>query len=205
MRRRTPLHPGSTPAVPDRPGLIPLPVVRGATASLAVLLGAVVWNGSAWIILPLLVASGAAVLPSLGMATLSLLLLVVAYAVNMPAGSPWLLAFVAGLHALFVLYLLLLHLPLRGWVSLAALREVAASFLRIQAVAQPVAVLALFVGDAGSSLVAVLIGVAALSGWALWLVGPPGRRSSGAPVYQRGQRRAQDTTRTVPVRPESYR
>ncbi|MFJ6002673.1 hypothetical protein [Arthrobacter sp. NPDC092385] len=169
-----PARPGARPAVPDRRGLVPLSVLRGAAALTAVLLGAVVWNGSAWIILPVVVAAGAAVLPSIGLASLSLVLLVVAYAVNMPAGSPWLLVFVAGIHAVFLLYLLLLHLPLRGWISVAALRELGRSYLRSQAVAQPVAVLALLVDDAGSSLVAVVAGVAALGGWVLWLVGHPG-------------------------------
>lgn len=162
---------GGTPAVPDRSGLVPLWALRCATALIAVLLGAVVWNGSAWIILPVLAAAAAAVLPSIGLAALTLLLLVVAYAVNMPAGSPWLLVFVAGLHTVFILYLLLLHLPLRGWISGAALRELGGSLLRIQAVAQPVAVLALLVDDAGSSLPVVVAGVAALVGWCLWLVG----------------------------------
>ncbi|PPB50724.1 hypothetical protein C4K88_02280 [Arthrobacter pityocampae] len=159
-----------SPAVPDRRGLIPLWMVRSATALLAVLLGSIAWDGSVWIVLPLVVAVGAAVLPSVGVVTLSLLLLAVAYAVNVPAGSAWLLVFVAGLHAIFVLYLLLLQLPLRGWISTAALRSLALAFLRIQAVAQPVAVLALLVGDAGSSLPAVLVGVAALLTWAVWLV-----------------------------------
>ncbi|MDQ0735455.1 hypothetical protein [Arthrobacter agilis] len=157
-------------AVPDRGGLVPLALVRGATALAAGSLGALVWGGSAWIAVPLAVAVGAAVLPSIGLVFLALLLLVVAYAVNMPAGSPWLLAFVAGLHAVFVLYLLLLHLPLHGWISVAALRELALSFLRRQVVAQPVALLALLLGGAGSSLAVVLGGVAAFSGWALWLV-----------------------------------
>ncbi|WP_104165758.1 hypothetical protein [Arthrobacter sp. SX1312] len=165
--------PGS-PAVPDRRGLVPLWVVRSATALLAVLLGSIAWSGSLWIVLPVVVAVGAAVLPSIGVVALSLLLLVVAYAVNVPAGSPWLLVVVAGLHAVFILYLLLLHLPLRGWVSVAALRRLAVSFLRIQAVAQPVAVLALLLGDAGSSLPAVLAGVAALIAWAGWLIRRPG-------------------------------
>ncbi len=157
-------------AVPDRTGLVPLTLVRGATALIAAMLGTLVWQGSAWILVPVLVAVGAAVLPSIGLALLSLMLLVVAYAVNLPAGSPWLLVFVAGLHAVFVLYLLLVHLPLRGWISVAALRELARSFLRIQAVAQPVALLALLVGDAGSSLTVVVVGVAAFCCWALWLV-----------------------------------
>lgn len=174
MRLWRPARPAHVPAarvVPDRRGLVPLPVVRGGTALAAVLLGALVWSGSAWIILPVLVAAGAAVVPSIGMASLSLLLLVVAYAVNMPAGSPWLLVFVAGIHAVFLFYVLLLQLPLRGWISAAALRSVAVSFLRLQAVAQPVAVLALLVDDAGSSLVVVVMGAAALAGWALWLLG----------------------------------
>lgn len=158
-----------SPAVPDRRGLLPLWMVRSATALLAVLLGSIAWNGSVWIVLPVVVAAGAAVLPSVGVVTLSLLL-AVAYAVNVPAGSVWLLVFVAGLHAVFVLYLLLLQLPLRGWISIEALRSLALAFLRIQAVAQPVAVLALLVGDAGSSLPAVLVGVAALLAWAVWLV-----------------------------------
>ena len=173
MRPGRPARPGGRPAVPDRRGLVPLAVLRCAAALAAVLLGAIVWNGSAWIILPLVVAAGAAVLPSIGLASLSLVLLVVAYAVNMSAGSPWLLVFVAGIHAVFLLYLLLLHLPLRGWISVGALRELGRSYLRSQAVAQPVAVLALLVDDAGSSLVAVVAGVAALGGWALWLVGSP--------------------------------
>ncbi|MUK02164.1 hypothetical protein GM708_09630 [Vibrio cholerae] len=172
MKHRSPGRAAGNPVVPDRPGLVPLSLVRAGTALVAVLLGSVAWNGSGWIVLPLLVAAGAAVVPSLGMAMLSLLLLVVAYAVSMPAGSPWLFAFVAGLHALFVLYLLLLHLPLRGWISAAALRELVVSFLRIQAVAQPLAVLALLVDDAGSNLGWVLLGVTALAGWTLWLVRP---------------------------------
>ncbi len=180
------------PAVPDRDGLIPFTVLRSAAALIAVLLGAVVWNGSGWILLPALVAVGAAILPSIGLASLSLLLLVVAYAVNMPAGSPWLLVFVAGLHAVFLLYLLLVPLPLRGWISVAALRGLALAFLRIQAVAQPVAVLALLVDDAGSSLAAVLAGVAALVGWSLWLIGRPG----SATAVGRFRRR-----RTQPTRP----
>lgn len=158
-------------AVPDRGGLVPLAVVRGATALLAVLLGAVVWDGSAWIAVPVLVAVGAAVLPSIGFAFVSLMLLVVAYAVNLPAGSPWLPVFVAGLHAVFVLYLLLAHLPLRGWISVGALRGLARAFLRIQLVAQPVALLALLLGDAGSSLPVVVGGVAGFCCWVLWLVG----------------------------------
>lgn len=158
-------------AVPDRGGLVPLAMVRGATALLAVLLGAVVWDGSAWVAVPVLVAVGAAVLPSIGLAFLSLMLLVVAYSVNLPAGSPWLLVFVAGLHAVFVLYLLLAHLPLRGWISAGALRGLARAFLRIQLVAQPVALLALLLGDAGSSLPVVVVGVAGFCCWALWLVG----------------------------------
>ncbi len=174
------------PALPDRSGLVPLWTVRSATALAAVLLGAVVWNGSAWIILPVVVAAGAAVVPSIGLASLSLVLLVVAYAVNMPAGSPWLLAFVAGLHAVFVLYLLLLQLPLRGWISVLALRELALSYFRIQAVSQPIAVLALLVDDAGTSLAAVVGGVGALTAWALWLV----VRSGGAPGQEEGRRRA---------------
>lgn len=174
------------PARPDRSGLVPLWTVRSATALAAVLLGAVVWNGSAWILLPVVVAAGAAVVSSIGLVSLSLVLLVVAYAVNMPAGSPWLLAFVAGLHAVFVLYLLLLQLPLRGWISVLALRELALSYLRIQAVAQPVAVLALLVDDAGTSLVAVVAGVAALTAWALWLV----VRSGEAPVQEERPRPA---------------
>lgn len=156
---------------PDRTGLVPLITLRLLAALVALLLGAIVWNGSAWIAAPLLLVTAAAFLPSLGLVTLALLLLVVSYAVNMPAGSPWLLAFVAGLHAVFVLYLLLLHLPLKGWVSVAALAELTRSFLRIQLVAQPVALLALLVDDAGSSLAAVIVGVASLAGWALWLVG----------------------------------
>ncbi|MHA7238314.1 hypothetical protein [Arthrobacter sp. TMS1-12-1] len=159
-----------TPAVPGRSGLVPLWMVRCGTAVLAVLLGSIVWDESAWIILPVVVAAGAAILPSVGVVALSLLLLVVAYAVNVPAGSLWLPVFVAGLHAVFTLYVLLLHLPLRGWISSAALRRLAVSLLRIQAVAQPVAVLALLVGDAGSSLPLVVIGVAALITWAAWLV-----------------------------------
>ncbi|MFC3299736.1 hypothetical protein FJV46_11175 [Arthrobacter agilis] len=157
-------------AVPDRPGMVPLWLVRGATALLAVLLGAVVWNGSAWIVLPALLAVGAALLPSIGLASVTLLLLIVAYAVNMPAGSPWLLAFVAGLHALLVLYLLLVRLPLHGWISRSALVRIGVSFARVQILAQPLAVLALILGDAGSSLVVVVAGVVAVIGWALWLV-----------------------------------
>lgn len=192
MRSRRPAGSAVAPAVPDRDGLIPFTVLRSAAALIAVLLGAVVWNGSGWVLLPALVAVGAAILPSIGLASLSLLLLVVAYAVNMPAGSPWLLVFVAGLHAVFLLYLLLVPLPLRGWISVAALRGIALAFLRIQAVAQPVAVLALLVDDAGSSLVAVLAGVAALVGWSLWLIGRPGP----APAVGRFLRR-----RTQPTRP----
>ncbi|MHA7207446.1 hypothetical protein [Arthrobacter sp. MDT1-65] len=165
---------GPDRAVPDRGGLVPLAAVRCATALVAVLLGSVVWSGSFWVVLPIVVAAGAALLPSIGLATLSLLLLVVAYAVNIPAGSPWLMVFVAGFHAVFVLYLLLLRLPLHGWISGAALRELARSFLSIQAVAQPVALLALLLGRDGSSLAVVAVGVAAFSAWALWLVG--GRR-----------------------------
>ncbi|WP_157365936.1 hypothetical protein [Arthrobacter sp. Leaf234] len=166
-----------TPAVPDRRGLVPLWTVRCAAALIAVLLGALVWNGSGWIVLPVVVAAGAAILPSIGLTVLTLLLLVVAYAVNMPAGSPWLLVFAAGLHAVFVLDLLLVHLPLRGWISLSALRLLGVSFLRVQAVAQPLAVLALLVDDAGSSLPLVLVGVAALVAWCCWLIGrrPPQR------------------------------
>ncbi|WP_104179025.1 hypothetical protein [Arthrobacter sp. B0490] len=175
MRLSRPVHtPGrgaTDRAVPDRGELVPLAAVRCATALVAVLLGTVVWSGSFWVVLPVVVAAGAAVLPSIGLVTLSLLLLAVAYAVNVPAGSPWLLVFVAGLHAVFVLYLLLLRLPLRGWISGAALRELAWSFLRIQAVAQPVALLALLLGGAGSSPGVVAVGVAAFSAWALWLVG----------------------------------
>ncbi|MHA7191009.1 hypothetical protein ACX80N_12035 [Arthrobacter sp. MDT2-16] len=152
-------------AVPDRGGLIPLTVVRAATALTAVLLGIVVWNGSVWVVVPVAVAAAAAVLPSIGLVFVSLLLLVVAYAVNMPAGSPWLLVFVAGLHAVFVLYVLLLHLPLRGWVSVAAVRELVRSFLRVQVMAQPIALLALWVGDAGQSLPVVAVGVAAFCWW----------------------------------------
>ncbi|MBG6223643.1 hypothetical protein IWX63_000191 [Arthrobacter sp. CAN_A2] len=176
-----PVRSAGSPAVPDRRGLVPLWAVRCATALLAVLLGSIAWSDSAWILLPVVVAAGAAVLPSVGVVSLSLLLLVVAYAVNVPAGSPWLLVFVAGLHAVFILYLLLLHLPLRGWISAAALRQLAVSFLRIQAGAQPVAVLALLVGRAGSSLVAVLVGVVALIAWAVWLIRRPGdlRGASG--------------------------
>ncbi len=157
-------------AVPDRRGLVPLWTIRCAAALTAVLLGGVVWDGSAWIALPLVVVAAAAILPWTGLVALSLLLLVVSYAVNMPPGWPWLLVFVAGLHALFVLYLLLLPLPLHGWISLLALRELALSYLRIQALAQPIAVLALLLDDAGSNLVVVIMGVAALSGWSLWLV-----------------------------------
>jgi hypothetical protein len=164
-------------AVPDRGGLVPLPVVRGTTALIAVLLGTLVWNGSVWVVLPVVVAAGAAFIASIGMVAVSLLLLVVAYAVNMPPGSPWLPVFVAGLHAVFLLYLLLLPLPLRGWISGAALRAIAWSFLRLQAVAQPVALLALLVDDAGSSVVAVLAGVGALVAWVLWLVGRPVRET----------------------------
>ncbi|WP_247826526.1 hypothetical protein [Arthrobacter antioxidans] len=175
MRRRAvPARTAGSPAVPDRRGLVPLWMVRSATALLAILLGSIAWSGSAWIVLPLVVAAGAAALRSVGVVSLSLLLLVVAYAVNVPAGSPWLLVFVAGLHAVFILYLLLLYLPLRGWISVAALRRLGVSFLRIQAVAQPVAVLALLVGDAGSSLPVVLAGVAALLTWAVWLLRRPG-------------------------------
>lgn len=162
---------GGTPAVPDRRGLVPLWAVRCAAGLIAVLLGALVWNGSGWIVLPVVVAAGAAILPSIGLTALTLLLLIVPYAVNMPAGSPWLLVFVAGLHAVFVLNLLLVHLPLRGWISQSALRLLGVSFLRLQAVAQPVAVLALLVDDAGSSLPVVLVGVAALVAWCCWLVG----------------------------------
>ena len=90
---------GGTPAVPDRRGLVPLWAVRCAAGLIAVLLGALVWNGSGWIVLPVVVAAGAAILPSIGLTALTLLLLIVPYAVNMPAGSPWLLVFVAGLHA----------------------------------------------------------------------------------------------------------
>lgn len=173
MRLQRRARSAGSPAVPDRRGLVPLWVVRSATALLAILLGSIAWSGSVWIVLPVVVAVGAAVLPSVGVVALSLLLLVVAYAVNVPAGSAWLLVFVAGLHAVFILYLLLLHVPLRGWVSVAALRRLARSFLRIQAMAQPVAVLALVLGDAGSSLPAVLAGVAALIAWAVWLVRRP--------------------------------
>ncbi|MHA7281760.1 hypothetical protein [Arthrobacter sp. TMS2-4] len=170
MRPERSARPAGSPAVPDRNGLVALWVIRSATALLAVLLGSIAWSGSAWIVLTIVVAAGAAVLPSVGLVTLSLLLLSIAYAVNVAEGSAWLLVFVAGLHAVFILYLLLLHLPLRGWISTAALRQLALSYLRIQAVAQPVAVLALLVGDAGSSLPVVLAGVAALLAWAVWLV-----------------------------------
>lgn len=167
-----------SPARPDRRGLVPLAAVRGATALIAVLLGAVVWNGSPWLVLPALVTVGAAFLPSLGLVALSLLLLVVSYAVNMPAGSPWLLAFVAGLHAVFVLYLLLLQVPARGWISVAALRALTASFFRIQLLAQPVALLALLVDDAGSSLPVVVTGVGALAAWVLWFLRRPDRENT---------------------------
>ncbi len=177
MKPRSSGHPAGNRVVPDRSGLVPLSLVRAVTALVAVLLGTVAWNGSGWIVLPLLVAAGAAVVPSLGMAMLTLLLLVAAYAVSLPAGSPWVFAFVAGLHALFVLYLLLLHLPLRGWISASALREVLVSFLRIQSVAQPAAILALLVDDAGSSVGWVLLGVVALVCWTIWLVRVDGRRT----------------------------
>ncbi|WP_298251503.1 hypothetical protein [uncultured Arthrobacter sp.] len=168
-------QPAGVRAVPDRRGLVPLWTLRCATALTAVLLGGVVWDGmawdgSAWIALPLLVVAAAAILPSTGLVALSLLLLVVSYAVNMPPGWPWLPVFVAGLHALFVLYLLLLPLPRHGWISLLALRELALSYLRIQALAQPIAVLALLIDDDGSNLAVVIMGVAALSSWSLWLV-----------------------------------
>lgn len=178
------------PAVPDRQGLVPLWLVRCATALAAVLLGGVVWNGSAWVLLPVVVAAGAAVAPSIGPVSLSLLLLVVAYAVNVPAGSLWLPVFVAGLHAVFVLYLLLLPLPLHGWISRTALAELGLSFLRIQAAAQPVAVLALLVDDAAPSLLAVLVGTAALAGWMLWLVlQPAGQRMRKGTGTTRGRTR----------------
>ncbi|THJ66174.1 hypothetical protein E8P82_09200 [Arthrobacter echini] len=170
MARRA-AQPAGVRAVPDRGGLLPLWTVRCTAALVAVLLGAVVWGGSAWLALPLVVAVVAAVLPSTGLVCLSLLLLVVPYAVSTPSGWPWLPVFVAGLHLLFVLYLLLLPLPRHGWISLLALRELALSYLRIQAVAQPVAVLALLLDDDGSNLAVVIAGVAAVSGWSLWLVG----------------------------------
>lgn len=163
-------QPSGVRAIPGRGGLIPLWTVRCATALIGVLLGGVVWAGSAWIALPLVVAVGAAILPSTGLVALSLLLLVVSYAVNMPDGWPWLPVFVAGLHALFILYLLLLPLPRHGWISILALRALALPYLRLQALAQPVAFLALLVDDAGSNLVVVVAGVAAVSGWSLWLV-----------------------------------
>lgn len=172
VRRRGPG--AGSPARPERRDLVPLVALRCTAALIAVLLGAVVWNGSPWLVLPVLVAAGAAFLPSLGLVTLSLLLLVVSYAVNMPAGSAWLLVFVAGLHAVFVLYLLLLQVPARGWVSVAALGALAASFLRIQLLAQPVALLALLVDDAGSSLAVVVTGVVALAAWVLWILRHPG-------------------------------
>lgn len=173
-------QPPGVRAVPGRDGLIPLWAVRCATALVGVLLGGVVWADSAWIALPLVVAVGAAILPSTGLVALSLLLLVVSYAVNMPAGWPWLPVFVAGLHALFVLYLLLLPLPRHGWISILALRSLALSYLRIQALAQPVAFLALLVDDAGSSLGLVVAGVAAVSAWSLWLVRRRAPRRSAA-------------------------
>lgn len=157
------------PVLPDRAGLVPLTVIRGTVAGIAVVLGALLWNGSAWVLVPALVAVAAAVLPSIGLVSLSLLLLVVSYALT-PAAGVVLLPFVAGLHAAFVLYLLLLPLPLHGWISVPALRGIALSWVRLQAVAQPLAVLALVLGGGGSNLLAVVAGVGALAGWLLWVV-----------------------------------
>jgi hypothetical protein len=154
-------------------------LVRGTAALIAVLLGALVWEGSPWILGPLLLACAAAIFPSIGVVALSLLLLVVSYAVNIPPG-PVLLVFVAGLHAVFVLYLLLLPLPLHGWISRAALGALAVSYLRIQALAQPVAIVSLLVGGRPASLPLVLIGVGALCAGLLWLVLGP-RREDRAP------------------------
>jgi hypothetical protein len=166
-------------ALPDRGGLLPLWTVRAVAGLVAVLLGAVVWNGSVWIALPVVIAAGAALLPSIGLVFLTLLLLVAAYAVNMPAGSPWLFAFVAGLHLILVLDLLLLGLPLRGWISTSALRVLGSTFLKVQMMAQPLAAVALLVDDAGSSTVVVTAGVLGVVAWSAWVVS---RRSSGSPA-----------------------
>lgn len=169
MRGGTGKKPGGSAPVPDRGGLVPLVAVRGIAAGIAVLLGALVWEGSPWILVPVLLAIAAAVFQSIGLVALSLLLLVVSYAVNIPPG-PVLLGFVAGLHALFVLYLLVLPLPLHGWISRAALGELALSYLRIQAAAQPIAIASLLLCGAAPSLPLVLAGVGAFAAWLLWLV-----------------------------------
>ncbi|KNC19599.1 hypothetical protein AC792_05835 [Arthrobacter sp. RIT-PI-e] len=179
MRSRSARRMDGAPPVPDRGGLVPLLVIRVLTVLVAVVLGALVWEGSAWILVPVVLASAAAVLPSIGLVALSLLLLVVSYAVNVPPG-PVLLGFLAGIHALFVLYLLLLPLPLHGWISHTALREIALSYLRIQALAQPVAIVSLLLGGMPPSLPLVLAGVGAFSAWALWTVlGSSGRGPRG--------------------------
>lgn len=136
---------------------------------LALLLGAPLWLVTPWALVPAAIFALAAYYAVTPLTFLMFALLGVSYLIAVPADSPLLLVYIAGLHTLFLLLALLEQLPHGSVISRGALLRMGQRNVPLQLMSQALAVIALLVSGAGSSLTVVIAGGLALCGLAVWL------------------------------------
>lgn len=156
--------------------------LRFVSVVVAAALGIPLWRETPWVILPVLLFAATALFPLILLPLISILLILGSYAANGPVSSPVLLLYVAGLHLLYVLYAFLLSVAMNASVSTAVLKQALFLVLKVQLIAQPVAAVALLVGNVGPSTPVVLVSAFAMVSWGYWLLRTYRRSSSWRPA-----------------------
>jgi hypothetical protein len=168
--------PPELPAVGAR---VPAVAVRAVFAVTGVLLSIVDYGSSGWIIVGIALSVGAACAPQYLLGWVVILFLAAGELARHPGLSWSVLILLAGLHLLHVLAMLALELPWRSWVQPSVFVAPLQRFLVIQIPTQLLAIIALALlapsADGHRPLTLAgfaVVGVVALAGVALLLIGP---------------------------------